>query len=131
MIPVFDNTLKKYKISYLLIKLTTISINCFLFEFNFLDSMVTKTIKNISMYPRSGSRSSKNLTFLKYYNALEWESSITLRLNAVKNIDYIKKGSNKSCTKLNFLQKIHRMHISTYLRSGAGGLQRFTIFEIL
>ncbi len=29
--------------------------------------------------------------WLKYYNALEWESRFTLVLNATKNIDYIEK----------------------------------------
>ncbi len=31
------------------------------------------------------------LRFLKYYNALEWESRFTLGLNGAKNIDYIEK----------------------------------------
>ncbi len=36
-----------------------------------------------------------------------------------------KKGSNKSCSELNFLQKTLWTHISVSPRSGAKGLQRF------
>ncbi len=37
----------------------------------------------------------ERLPYLKY-NVLKWENTLTLRLNAAKNIDYIKKALNKS-----------------------------------
>ncbi len=36
-------------------------------------------------------RSFKDVSCLKYCNTLEWESRLTLRLNAAKNIDYTEK----------------------------------------
>ncbi len=86
--------------------------------------------KHISMYSRSGSWGFKNFAFLKYYNALEWESRLTFRLNNAKNTDCIEKY---------FKQKLHRIKFSTknsvnaypiYLRSRARGLQGFVIFKI-
>ncbi len=40
------------------------------------------------------------------YDVLEWESMFTLGLNTAKNTHYMKKGSNKSCSELNFVQKV-------------------------
>ncbi len=60
---------------------------------------------------------SKDLPFLKYYNALEWES--TSGLNAAKNIDY-RKIWFKHLIELNFLQKIQWKHISIYPFGGGG-----------
>ncbi len=37
------------------------------------------------------------------FEIVEWESRFILRINAVKNTDYIKKHS---CLKFNFLQKL-------------------------
>ncbi len=38
-------------------------------------------------------------------NSVKRESKLSLGLNAAKNTDRIKKASNKSCSKLNFVQK--------------------------
>ncbi len=42
---------------------------------------------------------------MKYCNVLKWEGRLTLVLNAVKNTNYLKKASSKSCWEFNFLQK--------------------------
>ncbi len=53
------------------------------------------TTKNsVNIYISStpnGVGDSKDLPFLKYNNALEWESKVTLELNAAKSIDYSEK----------------------------------------
>ncbi len=47
----------------------------------------------------------------------------SFNLQTIRNIS--KKASNKSCSELNFPQKARWTRISTFPRSGAGGLQRF------
>ncbi len=71
--------------------------------------------KRISFCPKSGARGSKDLSFLRYYNALEWESWVSLGLNALQNDAY------KRCTELNFLQKTQWKHFSIYSRSEGTG----------
>ncbi len=56
-------------------------------EFSFLQ----KTLGNISISLRCGARCIQRLPFLKYFNALEWTSTFTLRMKATKNIKDIKK----------------------------------------
>ncbi len=64
-----------------------------------------------------------------YYNALKWDSTFILWLNAA-NIPVISKNaSSKSCTELNLLQKTEWTHISIYSWSGARVLQRFTFLK--
>ncbi len=75
--------------------------------------------------------SSKDVPYLKCCKTLEWERSFTSGLNAVKNTDNIKNGSNESCAKLNFLRKTLPKHTSIYTTSGAKKLQRCPIFEML
>ncbi len=69
------------------------------------------------MYPKGGARGLQRFTFLKYYNAREWESTsrFTLGLNAAKNIDYIKNASSRSCVELNFVQKQFLIIIMIFL----------------
>ncbi len=43
---------------------------------------------------------------------MEWESRFILGLNAAKNADYMKNGSNKNCSELISLQKSNWTHIS-------------------
>ncbi len=59
-------------------------------------------------------RNSNDLPFLKYCNALEWESRFTLRLNAVKILIISNNATNKSCQ--NFLQKTHWMQYLHHLQ---------------
>ncbi len=46
----------------------------------------------------------KDLPFLKYYNAQEWECIFTLGLNTAKDTDYIEKQ---------FKQKLYRIKFPT------------------
>ncbi len=62
--------------------------------------------------------------WLKYYFVLKRKNSFKLGLNAAKNTHQIKKASNKSCLKLNFLQKSPRVHMSTSFQSAGRRLQR-------
>ncbi len=55
------------------------------------------------------------------HNVQEWESSFTSVLNAAKNTHHIKKGFNKSCLELNFVQKSLRARMSIPSQSGAMG----------
>ncbi len=48
-----------------------------------------------------------------------------LGLNVAKNKHHMKKASNKSCSKLNFVQKSPRAHLSICRGSGPTGLERF------
>ncbi len=59
----------------------------------------------------------------KNYNVQKRENRFSLGLNAAKNTHRLKKVLNKSCSKLNFIQKClrGRMYISSW--SGAGGGQ--------
>ncbi len=71
------------------------------------------------------------MPYLEYCGVLKWESRFTLRLNAAENTDYIKNGSNKSCSELNFLQKSQWAHMSISFRCGAMGAKMIAMFEIL
>ncbi len=55
-------------------------------------------------------RGSKDLLFLRYYDALEWESKFTLGLNVTKNIYYIEKWVK---------QKLHRLKFPKNKLSGS------------
>ncbi len=66
---------------------------------------------------RSGTKGLQILPCLNYYNVLKRESRFALELNAAKNMDYMKKTSNKHCWELNFLQKAQWVHMSTCPRS--------------
>ncbi len=67
-------------------------------------------------------RGFQRLVCLESYNVQKWEIGFTLRLNNAKITHYIKKGSNKSCLELNFVQKSPRAQVSIFPTSGAGGL---------
>ncbi len=59
---------------------------------------------------------------LKSYYGQKWEIRFTLGLSDAKNTLYIKKkGSNKSCSEMNFVQKSSPAHTSISLTSGARG----------
>ncbi len=64
---------------------------------------------HISISPRSGARGLQKLSFLKYYNVLEWESGFTLGLNAAENTDYIKMSLREKLFRIKFLQKTQWM----------------------
>ncbi len=56
----------------------------------------------------------------------KWESRLSLLLNVAKNRHYVKKkGLNKSCSKLNFVQKKSASAYVYLPRSGARGVERF------
>ncbi len=55
--------------------------------------------------------------------------SLTLGMNAAKNINYIKKYLNKKYSELNFLQKPHWTHICISPRSGARDSKNFPVFK--
>ncbi len=78
----------------------------------------------------SGARRLQRSVCLKLYNVQKWEIGFTFGLNAAKNTHYVKKGSNKSCLELNFVQKSSRAHMSISPASGAGAPQIST-FEIV
>ncbi len=80
--------------------------------------------------PRSETRRFQKLPFLIYYNVLELESRFTLRMNAAKNIDTIKKWF-KQLFRIKFPTKTRWTHISISARSGARGLQRLLFLKIL
>ncbi len=42
--------------------------------------------------PQSGALRLQILPCMKYYNVLKWKNRLTLRLNAAKNTDYMKKS---------------------------------------
>ncbi len=46
-----------------------------------------KLYEHSSLSPRSGTKGLQRLQFLKYYEVLEWESWLTLELNATKSTD--------------------------------------------
>ncbi len=77
----------------------------------------------MSISPWSGGSGLERLASSKYYSVLKHEITFNLGLNAAKNTHRIKKASNKSYLKLNFVQKFCVCIISR--RSGAMGLERF------
>ncbi len=72
----------------------------------------------------SGGRGFQRSVCLKSYKVQKWKIGFTLGLSAAKNMHYIKKVSNKSCSELNFAQKSTRAHMSISPTSGAVELQR-------
>ncbi len=73
------------------------------------------------IYLRSGARGSKDLPLLRYYNAQEWESRLTLLLNAAKNINFIEKCIKQKLRRIQFPTKIHGENISVFPRSEGRG----------
>ncbi len=57
---------------------------------------------HISISPRTGARASKDCHFLNIINVLEWESRLTLGLNAAKSTDCIKKCSKQKLYNIKF-----------------------------
>ncbi len=55
---------------------------------------------------RSGAKDPQRLQFLKYYDVLEWESWLTLGLNAAKSTDCTEKCFKQKLYKIKFLKKI-------------------------
>ncbi len=56
----------------------------------------------MSISPRSGARVLERLIWLNYYFVLKLQNTFNLGLNADKNTDNKKKGSNKNCFEFNF-----------------------------
>ncbi len=71
--------------------------------------------------PPFSSHSSPHLNIIMYWNEKE-DKLEGLTLPKIPIIS--KKGSNKSCWRLNFLQKTVRSHVSISSQSGARALQR-------
>ncbi len=78
---------------------------------------------HISICPRKGTIGLQKLSFLKHYNVQKSERRFVLGLNADKNTNNLKKGSNKNCSEFNFLKKNHFVRMSISPRSGAKGLK--------
>ncbi len=52
---------------------------------------------------------SPDFSFLKRYNALDWESKFTLGLNTTKNINYIEKWFKEKLCRIKFPQLVWQM----------------------
>ncbi len=65
---------------------------------------------HVSISPRSGTRGLQRVAFLKYYNALKWENSLTGWM-LPKLLIITKNTSNKIFSELNFLQKSHWAYV--------------------
>ncbi len=76
-------------------------------------------------------KGSKDLPFLKYYNAQERECIFTRGLNNAKDTDYIKKLFKQKLRKIEFPAKNWWKHISICPRDEAREQQKFAVFEIL
>ncbi len=96
----------------------------------------TKVAENLISYKKLGGHISlfisgvelegvEDLQFLKYNNAEQWESRITLGLNTTKNIDYIENCFEQKLHGIKFPTINSRMRISIFPRSGVKRLQRF------
>ncbi len=59
----------------------------------------------MSISPTSEAKELQRSIYLKFYYVQKWEIIFIVGLNAAKNMHYIKKASNKSCSELNFVQK--------------------------
>ncbi len=68
---------------------------------------------HMSVFPRSGARGFERFPSLQNYYEQKRGSRFSLGLDAAKNTHCIKKKINKSCSKLNFVQKSPRVHMST------------------
>ncbi len=56
--------------------------------------------------PQSEARGLERQIHLKYYFIQKWQNTFNLGLNATTNTHRIKRSLNKSCSELNFVQKI-------------------------
>ncbi len=72
-----------------------------------LNSLQKSHWAHMSISLRNGARRLERLIWLKYYYVQKQQIIFTLRLNAAKNTNFIKKASSKSCLELNSLQKNH------------------------
>ncbi len=79
-------------------------------ELNFL----RKTSASISLSTPGMELVSKDLPFLKYYNALEWGSKFTIGLNTAKNIDYIEKCFKRKLRRIKFPTKNKLKYFKNY-----------------
>ncbi len=86
-------------------------------ELNFLQ----KLTKSIWSTPGVELEGFKDLPLLRYYNAQEWESRLTLLLKSAKNINFIEKWMKQKLRRINFPIKIHGENISVYPRSEGRG----------
>ncbi len=95
-------------------------------EFNFLQKTQWTNV-SISLY--SGARGLQRLPFLKYFNALEWECTFTLGLNATENAKDIKKCFKQELFRMKFPTKnsLNAIHY-TLPRSGAKGSNGCNLF---
>ncbi len=64
----------------------------------------------MSIYSTSGAKGLQRSVCLKAYYLQKYE--FTLGLHTAKNIQYVKKASNKGCSELNFMQKSMLAHLS-------------------
>ncbi len=72
----------------------------------------------------------KDLSFLKYYNAQEWECIFIVGLKTAKDIDYIEKYFKQTC-KIKFPTKNSvEAYLSILEMELVVGLQKFIVFEI-
>ncbi len=82
--------------------LKTINIRCWALNF------IQKSQRaDMSIFHRSGGTGPRRLSYMKYFNVLQWESRFPFGLNSAKNTDYIKNISNKNCSELNSCKKHH------------------------
>ncbi len=81
--------------------------------------------------PRMELEGSKDISCLKYYNTLEWESRFTLRLNTAENIDYIEKWFKRKLSIIKFPTKNSVETYSNLPQELSLGLQRFDIIILL
>ncbi len=75
--------------------------------------------EHISIFPRSGGRGLERFPSLKYNNVQEVDSVCGSMPPKIRISS--KKALNKSCSKLNFIQKSSRVHMSIAPRSRARG----------
>ncbi len=80
------------------------------------------------IYPRSGARGLERLVGSKSYYVQKQQIIFSLGIYAAKNTHHMKKASNKSCSKLNFVQKSPRAHLSICRGCGAMVLENFKVF---
>ncbi len=83
----------------------------------------------MSISPRNEARELQRLPCFKYYNLLKQESRFTVGLTPPKLPIISKNVSNRSCRKLNFVQKTQCTHMSISPGSGAREHQRWPYFK--
>ncbi len=89
-----------------------------------------KSEGHMSISPQIGARGLDRYPSLKY-NVEKRKSRFTLGINVAENKHRIqKKGSNKRCVELNFVQKSLRTHMSISPQSGARGLERYLYYNV-